>query len=134
MQDLKIIRADVVGRKNSALTACAMRKGCACQRSDAFRWIIRVGIIPIVCVPICTTDQPGCACEPGPAGPQGPAGGVLNYADFYALMPGDNSATVAPGTDVSFPQDGPNSGSVLPVPALMLLRWRTLVSTRCCSR
>jgi len=36
---------------------------------------------------------------------------VLNYADFYALMPEDNSATVAPGTDVSFPQDGPNSGS-----------------------
>lgn len=26
-------------------------------------------------------------------------------------MPPDNSATIAPGTDVSFPQDGPNSGS-----------------------
>jgi hypothetical protein len=25
-------------------------------------------------------------------------------------MPGDNAATVAPGTDVSFPQDGPTSG------------------------
>ena len=49
--------------------------------------------------------------ETGPAGPQGPAGGILNYADFFALMPPDNSATVAPGTDVSFPQDGPNSGS-----------------------
>jgi hypothetical protein len=49
--------------------------------------------------------------ETGPAGPQGSAGGVLNYADFYALMPPDNAATVAPGTDVSFPQDGPNSGS-----------------------
>ena len=47
----------------------------------------------------------------GPAGPQGPAGGVLGYADFYALMPPDNAATVAPGTDVSFPQDGPNSGA-----------------------
>ena len=56
----------------------------------------------------------------GPAGPQGiqgeigpigPAGGVLSFADFYALMPPDNSATVAPGTDVSFPQDGPNSGT-----------------------
>ena len=47
----------------------------------------------------------------GPAGETGPAGGVLNYADFYALMPPDNAATVAPGTDVSFPQDGPNSGS-----------------------
>lgn len=55
--------------------------------------------------------------ETGPAGPQGPigetgpAGTVLSYADFYALMPPDNAATVAPGTDVSFPQDGPNSGS-----------------------
>ncbi len=53
----------------------------------------------------------GPAGETGPVGPQGPAGGVLNYADFYALMPPDNSATVAPGTDVSFPQDGPNSGT-----------------------
>ena len=35
---------------------------------------------------------------------------MLNFADFYALMPPDNAATVAPGTDVSFPQDGPNSG------------------------
>lgn len=48
--------------------------------------------------------------ETGPEGPQGPAGGVLGYADFYALMPPDNAATVEPGTDVSFPQDGPNSG------------------------
>ena len=51
-----------------------------------------------------------------PAGHQGPTGlagtgGILNYADFYALMPPDNTATVAPGTDVSFPQDGPNNGS-----------------------
>ncbi|MBR1701832.1 MAG: collagen-like protein, partial [Lachnospiraceae bacterium] len=59
---------------------------------------------------------PGPAGEqgpPGPAGeqgPPGPAGGVINYADFYALMPPDNSASVAPGTDVSFPQDGPTSG------------------------
>jgi len=49
--------------------------------------------------------------EVGPEGPQGTAGGVLNFADFYALMPPDNVATVAPGTDVSFPQDGPSSGS-----------------------
>ena len=26
-------------------------------------------------------------------------------------MPPDNAATVAPGTDVSFPEDGPNSGA-----------------------
>ena len=47
----------------------------------------------------------------GETGPAGPAGGVLNFADFYALMPPDNAATVAPGTDVSFPQNGPTSGS-----------------------
>lgn len=49
----------------------------------------------------------------GPTGATGPQGvsGVLNFADFYALMPPDNSATVAPGTDVSFPQDGPNNGA-----------------------
>lgn len=53
----------------------------------------------------------------GPTGPQGiigptrATGGVMNFADFYALMPPDNTATVAPETDVSFPQDGSNSGS-----------------------
>lgn len=46
----------------------------------------------------------------GPTGPAGSPGEALNYSDFYALMPPDNAATVAPGTDVSFPQDGPNSG------------------------
>ncbi len=61
--------------------------------------------------PKCPPGPQGPAGPVGPAGPQGPAGGVLNYADFYALMPPDNAATVAPGTDVSFPQDGPNSGS-----------------------
>lgn len=44
-------------------------------------------------------------------GPQGPAGGILDFADFYALMPGDNGATVAIGGNVEFPQDGPSSGS-----------------------
>jgi hypothetical protein len=28
-------------------------------------------------------------------------------------MPTDNAATVAPGTDVSFPQDGPASGTIV---------------------
>ena len=55
----------------------------------------------------------GPAGETGPVGPQGPAGGVLGFADFYTLMPPDNAATVAPGTDVSFPQDGPNSGTTI---------------------
>lgn len=36
-----------------------------------------------------------------------------NYAHFFALMPGDNSATVAVGAAVQFPQTGPTSGSVV---------------------
>jgi len=62
--------------------------------------------------------KPTCCCNSGigvtgPTGPTGPSGGILNFADFYALMPPDNAATVATGTDVDFPQDGPNSGQVL---------------------
>ena len=52
---------------------------------------------------------PGSA---GATGPQGPPGSGM-AAEFFALMPPDNAATVAPGTDVSFPQDGPNTdGSI----------------------
>ena len=48
----------------------------------------------------------GATGATGPQGPQGIPGGVLSYADFYALMPGDNAAVIAPGTDVAFPQNG----------------------------
>jgi len=47
----------------------------------------------------------------GPTGPQGNPGGILSYAEFYALMPPDNSTTIAPGADVSFPQNGPMSNT-----------------------
>ena len=56
------------------------------------------------------TGPAGPQGEPGATGPTGPAA-FASYADFYALMPPDNAATVAPGADVSFPQDGPNSGT-----------------------
>ena len=51
----------------------------------------------------------------GPAGPTGPAGpaGTSKFAEFFALMPPDNAVTVAPGTDVSFPQDGPTSNDIV---------------------
>jgi hypothetical protein len=39
-----------------------------------------------------------------------PAG---DFADFFALMPPDNAATVAAGTDVQFPQNGPTSASAI---------------------
>ena len=71
-----------------------------------------------------TTGAPGTNAEVTNSGtdedvlrdftiPRGSDGsdGFLNYADFYALMPSDNADTVAPGTDVDFPQDGPSSGS-----------------------
>jgi len=35
-----------------------------------------------------------------------------SYADFFALMPPDNAATVATGGSVEFPQDGPVSGTI----------------------
>lgn len=40
-------------------------------------------------------------------------GRILSYADFYALMPPDNAAAVDLGTDVSFPHDGPTSGTTI---------------------
>ncbi|WP_301336133.1 collagen-like protein [Paenibacillus sp. FJAT-26967] len=55
----------------------------------------------------------GATGPAGPAGVTGPTGGVLGFADFFALMPPDNAATVAPGTDVSFPQNGPTSGAAI---------------------
>jgi hypothetical protein len=36
---------------------------------------------------------------------------VISFADFYALMPPDNSATVAAGTPIAFPNAGPSSSS-----------------------
>ncbi|WP_277422594.1 collagen-like protein, partial [Amphibacillus jilinensis] len=62
------------------------------------------------------TGPTGVTGATGPTGPAGVTGatgpsGVLEFADFFALMPPDNTATVAPDTDVDFPQDGPASGT-----------------------
>jgi hypothetical protein len=48
----------------------------------------------------------------GAAGSTG-SNGIMAFADFFALMPGDNSATVGIGTDVSFPQNGPSSATAI---------------------
>ncbi len=37
--------------------------------------------------------------------------GLLAFADFYALMPGDNTDTIAVGAPMLFPQNGPTFGS-----------------------
>jgi hypothetical protein len=56
----------------------------------------------------------------GPTGPTGPTGltgpsGTGEFAEFFALMPPDNVAIVAAGAAVSFPQPGPQSGSITSV-------------------
>lgn len=61
---------------------------------------------------------PGLAGAAGTAGISGVSGipgapGILDFSDFFALMPGDNSATVAPGSAVFFPQDGPTTGVIV---------------------
>jgi hypothetical protein len=74
--------------------------------------------------PIGLTGLTGAAGATGPTGLTGLTGatgatgapgssGILGFADFFALMPPDNFATVGVGTDVSFPQDGPSSGGAI---------------------
>ncbi|MFK4379894.1 hypothetical protein ABH948_005333 [Bacillus sp. RC218] len=60
--------------------------------------------------PTGATGLQGPTGATGLQGPTGSTGGVLDFADFYALMPPDNAATVAVGGDVDFPRDGPFSG------------------------
>lgn len=54
----------------------------------------------------------GAQGVPGATGAAGPVSS-RNYAEFFALMPGDNAATIAAGAPVLFPQDGPSSGSTI---------------------
>jgi hypothetical protein len=39
--------------------------------------------------------------------------GLTPYSLFFALMPGDNAATVAVGAPVAFPQNGPTNGAAV---------------------
>jgi hypothetical protein len=55
------------------------------------------------------TGAQGLKGEPGQTGVPGPAA-PSSYAEFFALMPPDNAATVPAGGAVDFPQDGPQSG------------------------
>ena len=58
------------------------------------------------------TGATGATGSTGSTGATG-ASASCSYANFFALMPSDNAATVAPGTDVSFPQDGPTGGAAI---------------------
>jgi hypothetical protein len=64
------------------------------------------------------TTLPGPPGPQGPAGPPGPPGppgpsSASNFADFVAVMPPDNTATIAAGADVQFPVDGPSSATTI---------------------
>ncbi|MEA2618884.1 MAG: hypothetical protein QOE72_4667 [Chloroflexota bacterium] len=81
--------------------------------------------------PIGATGTTGPAGAQGPQGPMGPKGDIgpqgiqgvpgaaapSAYAEFYALAPPDNAATVAPGSPVAFPNDGPGSNTISRVDA-----------------
>jgi len=78
----------------------------------------------------CTfTGQRGATGSTGSTGPTGTAGAtgstgstgstgatgtgsLTTFGNFFALMPGDNAATVAVGSDVQFPQNGPAGAGV----------------------
>lgn len=67
------------------------------------------------CPGVCVNGTDGLAGPPGLPGTNGTDGlpgingtnAVTDYADFFALMPNDNAATVASNADVQFPQSGP---------------------------
>jgi hypothetical protein len=59
------------------------------------------------------TGDIGPQGDPGPAGPGGP----VEFAEFFALMPPDNAATVAAGSAVEFPQNGPTNGAIVRIDA-----------------
>lgn len=78
------------------------------------------------------SEAGGAAAIPGVAGPAGSPGvagaaglqgiqgipgipgapGILDFSDFYALMPPDNASTVAAGAAVEFPEGGSTSGVI----------------------
>jgi hypothetical protein len=58
-----------------------------------------------------STGVTGATGSTGSTGATG-TGSLTTFGNFFALMPGDNSATVAVGADVQFPQNGPAGAGV----------------------
>jgi hypothetical protein len=57
------------------------------------------------------TGAAGATGAGGVTGATGAAGAATTFSNFFALMPGDNAATVAVGAAVQFPQNGPTNGA-----------------------
>jgi hypothetical protein len=62
-----------------------------------------------------STGELGPRGPEGPSGPTGPEGPIAPpvFAEFYALMPPDNAATVGAGAPVEFPRTGPTTGVIV---------------------
>ncbi|MDZ4666133.1 MAG: collagen-like protein, partial [Bacteroidota bacterium] len=58
-----------------------------------------------------TNGTNGATGATGPIGLTGAPGSALAFADFFALMPGDNAATIAVSAAIQFPQTGSTNGS-----------------------
>lgn len=63
---------------------------------------------------------PGIAGAAGSQGIQGVSGipgapGILDFSDFFTLLPGDGGGgpSIAPGTPIFFPQNGPSTGVIV---------------------
>ena len=61
----------------------------------------------------------------------------MAYSEFFALMPGDNTATVAPGAAINFPQNGISDGIItrssaneflLPAVGIYVIDWQVSIS------
>ncbi len=66
-----------------------------------------------------------------------PLGGIATFSEFYALMPPDNSATIAAGAAINFPRNGPNTGTIarindnqftLPAVGTYLVNWQVSIA------
>jgi len=73
------------------------------------------GITPTLAIGTVTTGAPGSEAAASITGdapnyvlnltiPQGLPGAITDFADYYATMPPDNTATIAVGEDVEFPK------------------------------
>lgn len=64
-------------------------------------------------------------------------GSTATFAEFYALMPGDNAATIAAGSPIQFPQNGPTNGIItrintsqfnIPAVGIYLVHWQVSIA------
>ncbi len=62
---------------------------------------------------------------------------ITTFAEFYALMPGDNTVTIAAGSPIEFPRNGPTNGIItrinasqfnIPLVGIYLVRWKVTIA------